>query len=52
MLLDDLLRNAASLLDSVLDGSDELLKEWCTLPLVEAICEAVEQTRWVGKNKG
>ena len=43
--VDDLLRNVSSLLDSLLDGSDDLLKEWCTGSLVRAICEATEQTR-------
>ena len=42
---DGLLRNAATLLDTVLDSSDEVLKAWCGEPLVEAICEAVQQTR-------
>ena len=42
---DDLLRISASLLDQLLDGSEELLREWAGDRLVQAICEAAEQTR-------
>ena len=42
---DDLLRNTASLLDQLLDESEELLNSWTGLPLMEAICEAAQQTR-------
>lgn len=45
-LPEDLLRSTAVLLDSLLDSSEQLLKQWASKELVEAICEAAEQSRW------
>ena len=43
--LAELLQSAGSLLDRLLDSSDQLLLEWATSELVEAVCEAAEQVR-------
>ena len=45
---DDLLRNCATLLDELLDASEELLEAWAGRSLVEAICEAIQQI-WYGQ---
>lgn len=43
--VEELLRNVAVLLDRVLDNDSQLLEEWSSREFVEAVCEAMQQTR-------
>ena len=45
--LDDLLKNVANLFDNILDGSEKILQDWVSSSLVDAICEGIQQTRYV-----
>ena len=47
----DLLQNTSQLVDNLLDFSDELLKKWADINLVNAVCEALKQMRCVIKSQ-
>ena len=48
LFLDELLKYGSSLLSELLEGSEQLLDAWAGEgDLVDAICEAIEQTRYV-----
>ena len=40
---EELLASTGSLIDGLLDTSDDLVREWSSFELVESLCHAVEQ---------
>ena len=46
-LTDDLLSHTADLIDKVMDTEDDLLIQWSSSEMVQAVLEAVKQCRYV-----